>query len=685
MFERELRPLSLASLFMSHPPPPHWSSLLVWPPLRLKGWVGLCLLLTGLLWGGYWYHGQRQAQQALHQQLEQVAEMAHQHPAAALALAREVQQRAMSRQDDHHLGLAYYWQAYLLNLDTRLRSPDAPRLYLARMSAALLADQDEPEALAQAYTLLSRITYLAGMVDSAEHYLNQGLLLLPQLRSRADSGQVVAELLTWQGRMLAESPVSDQHRIEDALYTLAQARHLYQRQAAGAGLLFNWLYTAQIQAIHCDPQARSTLLATHRLARDLDSDLLTARAWQAQANSLLLRPGCLAASPLAALQEAAQATRQALALVPDAQARYHMGLVYHRLADWYAEEPHRRAVYLDSAASQYQLALNANLMEHQDPFLLQQIVGSYQDICQERQECEQVMSLVEYAYHEVVKEHQETQDRAQRRLYQFERARQAQQVRSARLRMLGGAAGLLLLLGGLFWVRYQRLHLARLRERITYRLETLQAQMNPHFISNSLNAIEALINVNRNRDASYYLIQFSRLSRLILTQSRKTQISLADEVKMLRYYLSLERLRLDERLTYEIEVAPNLSEQEVAMPPLLLQPLVENAIWHGIQPKAVGGHLHIRFDRPGPETLRCIVEDNGIGRARAQAMREGKRQTRESVSTDIIQERLAMLRRKNDVSLRYEDLYDAAGQPVGTRVELHLAWTPLIAAPLSRT
>jgi hypothetical protein len=639
-------------------------------------WVSgglLCLLLVGGVGACRWHQRQAATRAQLEAQLQQVADQALYQPGEALLLAHQVQQEAWTAGEDFCLGQAYYWQAYLLTLDPRLRTLDATSINLARISASLLLPLDQPYWLARTYSLLSQVTYLAGMPDSANQYLNQGLMQVEQIEGHPqDSSRVLASLLTWQAVMLAEGPQADASRLSDALHTLDQAQYLARQQGDSVRWIQSLMFEGQIQAANDDRQAHQALISALQAAQGLGSPILQVEAWQALAKYHLYYPPT-GSDPKANADLALSCARAALALAPGGQQYLYIGQAYQALA---AQHPKVEALYLDSAASHFLLAMNAAMMESQDPYLLSRIVSSYQEICQARQECEQVMDLASFAYRTVVDEYRQAQDRSEQRLYQFERERMARQARATRLSFLIGAGLLLLLLGALFWVRYQRLRLAHLRQRLTYRLETLQAQMNPHFLSNSLNAIEALINVNRNRDASYYLIQFSRLSRLILTHSRKSHISLADEIKVLRHYLNLEHLRLNERLTYDIEVDPSVSVEVVSMPPLLLQPLVENAIWHGIQPKAGQGHLRIAFDRPHPHQLRCIVEDDGIGRARSQVLRQGRRQARESVSTDIIQERLSMMRRNQAVDMNIIDLHDDAGLPMGTRVELILAWTP---------
>ncbi len=202
-------------------------------------------------------------------------------------------------------------------------------------------------------------------------------------------------------------------------------------------------------------------------------------------------------------------------------------------------------------------------------------------------------------------------------------------------------------------------------------LTALRAQMNPHFLFNCLNSINWYIIKNQPADASRYIAKFSRLVRLILEHSKSAQISLTQELEALQIYLDMEAMRFDQRFDYEIALDPALDPDDAMVPPLIFQPYIENAIWHGLMPKKGAGHLQINIRQDG-EHIRCTIEDDGIGRAAAAANTSHTTRKRQSQGLKITEARLRQHnRQENGVSpVQFTDLYDAAGQAAGTRVEV---------------
>ena len=147
-------------------------------------------------------------------------------------------------------------------------------------------------------------------------------------------------------------------------------------------------------------------------------------------------------------------------------------------------------------------------------------------------------------------------------------------------------------------------------------LKALRAQMNPHFIFNSLNSIADYINKNDTKSADYYLAKFAKLMRGILENSLEKEIPLSEELKILESYIQLEMSRLQNKFGYEITTAENINPENVFVPPMILQPFVENSIWHGLSKKDNGGKITISVSKTG-NLLNCIVEDNGIGRKKS--------------------------------------------------------------------
>jgi ligand-binding sensor domain-containing protein len=205
------------------------------------------------------------------------------------------------------------------------------------------------------------------------------------------------------------------------------------------------------------------------------------------------------------------------------------------------------------------------------------------------------------------------------------------------------------------------------------KLAALKAQMNPHFVFNSLGSIQNLINQDRKHDANVYLSKFARLLRYTLELSDNKSISLADEINLLELYLSLESLRFIHKFEYEIKTAPGLNLYSILIPPLLIQPFVENAIKHGLIFQKKKAKLKIKFENHGKSAIYCMIEDNGIGReAREKMKKKSGIDTHISRGMDNTQNRLMLINQTIDepTSLKVTDLYDEGGNALGTRVEL---------------
>ncbi len=204
-------------------------------------------------------------------------------------------------------------------------------------------------------------------------------------------------------------------------------------------------------------------------------------------------------------------------------------------------------------------------------------------------------------------------------------------------------------------------------------LKSLRTQMNPHFIFNALNSINNYIAQQDERAANKYLSDFSRLMRMVLEYSQKDFIPFEEELRLLKLYLKLEHARFGEQFEYEIEEAPGLNTSEVEIPPMLLQPFVENAIWHGLRYKSGKGHLRLSI-RPGAgHRLRIEIADNGIGRARSRSVKTKRQAQYQSTGLSNTQQRMALLNTLYDkqYELSITDLQPGEEDP-GTLVTLSL-------------
>lgn len=205
-------------------------------------------------------------------------------------------------------------------------------------------------------------------------------------------------------------------------------------------------------------------------------------------------------------------------------------------------------------------------------------------------------------------------------------------------------------------------------------LKVLRTQMNPHFMYNCLHAIGNLVRKGENAAASAYLDGFARLLRMVLDHSVKDRVPISAELDFLRQYLKLESLRFEDGLQYLVEAEKDLLDEDVEVPALVIQPFVENAIWHGLAPKSGDRRVSVRFAEVEGK-LMCTVEDNGVGREAApkRAHTDGSA----SMGLQLTNERLQLLTYKleNAVRVQFNDLR-ANGLAMGTRVEVVLGRSP---------
>jgi LytS/YehU family sensor histidine kinase len=211
-------------------------------------------------------------------------------------------------------------------------------------------------------------------------------------------------------------------------------------------------------------------------------------------------------------------------------------------------------------------------------------------------------------------------------------------------------------------------------------LTALNAQMNPHFIFNCMNSIQKYILKNEKSKALEFLQNFSELMRSVLDNSAKTKIGLDEEINMLEKYVLLERQRLDNKFDYHIEVDPGLQADFFEIPGMIMQPYVENAIWHGLMnlAESSNGHpprngvLKLSFSKENA-TIRCMVEDNGVGRKKAALMEKDRSPQRKSYGMAIANKRLELLQKEIGKlpDIVVEDLY-TDNEPAGTRVTVYM-------------
>jgi LytS/YehU family sensor histidine kinase len=205
------------------------------------------------------------------------------------------------------------------------------------------------------------------------------------------------------------------------------------------------------------------------------------------------------------------------------------------------------------------------------------------------------------------------------------------------------------------------------------RLESLRSQMNPHFIFNSLNSINYFISKEDKLSANHYIADFSRLIRSILDNLSSDYIPFDNELESLHDYMKLEYLRFGDKFNYSIKSEILIKSNEFSIVPGLVQPFIENAIWHGVRGlEHRAGFIGIEFIKVNPAKIQCIIEDDGIGRKMADLLRNNL-PGHKSHGIGIVQERLRIINKltKNKYQIKIEDLYPDKSD-TGTRVTIDI-------------
>jgi hypothetical protein len=205
------------------------------------------------------------------------------------------------------------------------------------------------------------------------------------------------------------------------------------------------------------------------------------------------------------------------------------------------------------------------------------------------------------------------------------------------------------------------------------RLVALRSQMNPHFIFNSLNSIQHYIHTYQTEAAENFLSTFSLLIRKTLENSGSAVIPLSDELYTIELYLKLEKARFGDRLNYEINVDPAIDIENTLVPPMLIQPYIENGIVHGLSAKETGGKIIIQL-KPSGESIICIIEDDGIGRQKSIELKNRNTIRNKSYGMSITQKRLEILNQYLNipVSVNITSILNELSEESGTHVEINV-------------
>ncbi|MFT5821622.1 MAG: tetratricopeptide (TPR) repeat protein [Crocinitomix sp.] len=282
----------------------------------------------------------------------------------------------------------------------------------------------------------------------------------------------------------------------------------------------------------------------------------------------------------------------------------------------------------------------------------------------------------EFQKKEKIKELERIQEKARADL-----KNQAEQERSFRFKLIAVlvSIGLLLVMVLLYFISKQ-LHLSKQQQSIIEKqnkeieMKALRSQMNPHFLFNSLNSIKHFIIKNESTVAAGYLTKFAKLVRLVLENSKHNLISLQEELDCLNYYLELEKLRFDGK--FDFKITNDAEAISVQVPPLILQPFIENAIWHGILNKVDGlGQINIVV-KDMENAVQIEICDNGIGRKKAADIVAESGLQKKSMGLTLTHDRLKVLNRVIGIesTIEFIDLVDTENHPIGTKVIVYLPY-----------
>ncbi|MFD2566499.1 histidine kinase [Pseudotenacibaculum haliotis] len=202
-------------------------------------------------------------------------------------------------------------------------------------------------------------------------------------------------------------------------------------------------------------------------------------------------------------------------------------------------------------------------------------------------------------------------------------------------------------------------------------LKSMRSQMNPHFIFNALNSVNSFIAVNDERNANRYLSEFSVLMRSVLENSDEDFIPFAKEVELIELYVKLEHNRFKEKFDYKISIDEAIDLDQYSIPPMLLQPYIENAIWHGLRYKEEKGNLHIEVQKVDEESISVLIKDDGVGRKRSQELKTKNQLKQKSKGMSTIKKRITILNDmyQDKISVSVSDLFENG---TGTQVKLLL-------------
>ena len=241
------------------------------------------------------------------------------------------------------------------------------------------------------------------------------------------------------------------------------------------------------------------------------------------------------------------------------------------------------------------------------------------------------------------------------------------------LALLLGLLGIILV-SIIFTVYDRHKHLNQEKKILTLEQDMLRSQMNPHFIFNSLNSIKLYIINNEKENAVYYLNKFAKLIRKILVASSEKEIPLSNELDTMELYMNIENIRFSNAIDFKIVIDDSVNSNSIKVPALILQPFIENALWHGLSSIETDKKIEIKIEKNRRKHITISITDNGVGRKVSKEINKQKTIKRKSVGIELTKERLENFSKRytNMYNIKIEDLHDEDGKASGTKVILDI-------------
>jgi len=580
--------------------------------------------------------------------LQHIIEIKEQNPSKALYYAQVADSLALANGPRFYAAQTAFWLAWLNHYEGAAISYQSA-LIDAQICLNRLRDGDPPYWRAKANALLAAIYADQQLYPSAQKHLKRALALAPQVRVKTDSlelrGRLHSILAIMPTQLEDKAEQHFQQAVED--FTAANASIATARVCRNYAL--HLLNEGRISRADSVFQKSLRLYRQENVLDGLRKTLVYyANHWTERFN----RSG-----DTLHFQRALNLQRQALLYNPDLETYFQTGYTYHCFALKY-EQSKNTPSYLDSVHYYYTLALQkiTSSNDFENIKLLAENIDKLSLISPYRYGA--ISDLVP-AYERLLQSERKATEGAKWRLQVNERAKYYSELLNY-IFMGIALLAIIVLFGRRILLKHKK------AQKETY-AQLLQTRLNPHFISNSLNSIDALVRLKKDRNASEYLVKFNRFCRNVLEASDKTFVSLQKELETLNWYLDLEKLRLGERLNYHFQVDENINLRATQIPLFLLQPFLENAIWHGIHPKAEGGTVTLNLQKMPDQRIRIEIEDDGVGRS-ANRNVPTSNQDRRSWGKDISDERLKIFNGERGIPV---DLQDGSNG-VGTRVVIFL-------------